>query len=378
MVVRVPVNKDIIIWARKQNNLDLSEAAKKLRIKLPQLEKIENGEELPSATTFRKMSSVYYLAEATLLGESIPTLRELPKDHRTFDGTPTQLSHDTIVAIRKCQERQDSLIELFEMGINPITPHLPKCSLHDDPESIATQERERIGFPLSEQLKWTAGDCLTKWRTIVENLGVSVFVEDFPIKDARGISIYDNTCPVIILNQNEKLPSYRLFTLFHEYCHLLLRNAGISDFNRSSRLERFCNQFSAAFLLPIEGLKAVLSIQKGKFIEPEISELDEAAKKLKVSISCLALRLEECGFAPDNYYQKISARLNKPTPAPNKNTPVPQQYLILSHLGQHYTDTVLRGVEGGQLSSLDASRLLNASPAWFPAVRETIEKRNAK
>ena len=49
----------------------------------------------------------------------------------------------------------------------------------------------------------------------------------------------------------------RIFSLFHELCHIILKNSAFCDFryNGSSELEIYCNRFAAAFLAPEDEVK---------------------------------------------------------------------------------------------------------------------------
>lgn len=378
MVTRVPAQYDVLKWARMSCALTPEAAAKKLKIKLTHLEKIEDGSVSPSVSTFRSMARVYGMPEATLLMEAPVDLPPLPSDFRTFDGQPSVITCNTILAIRRVRERQETLADLAEIDLTVTKPDLPAFIRREvDPEELGESERRRIGFPVAEQLKLTLEKAFLQWRMVVEGQGVSVFIENFPLDDTRGISLYDNDFPAIILSQNEQHFGARSFTLLHEYAHLLIRQPGISDQRHSSSIERFCNQFAGAFLIPRSALVAVFGERPAKAAEIEIHALDEGAKRLSVSMRALALRLEETAYAPSGFYSRVTALLGKPPNRKQKPGQVPQKYLILSHIGHNYTDAVLRTREHGHISSVEASRLLGAPPLRFKELRQTINDRRA-
>src|ERR1700753_4010522 len=109
MVTRVPIDHDMARWARERCHLSQAEAAVLLKCDLAVLEKVERGELHPTATLFRAMAERYLLPEATLLGLVPASERPLPKDFRSFDGVPVQLSYLTIRAVRVVQARQEAL-----------------------------------------------------------------------------------------------------------------------------------------------------------------------------------------------------------------------------------------------------------------------------
>src|SRR5258708_22518546 len=75
-----------------------------------------------------------------------------------------------------------------------------------------------------------------------------------PPDELSGFSISRDGLAAICVNDREPTEGAKIFTLFHEYCHLLLRKTGISDENSRNKVERFCNQFAASFLIPMSAL----------------------------------------------------------------------------------------------------------------------------
>jgi Zn-dependent peptidase ImmA (M78 family)/transcriptional regulator with XRE-family HTH domain len=381
MVTRIPIVPKVIRWARERNNLTLPEAAKRLKCDQATLEQIEdeNAPLRPTATLFRRMAEVYLLPEATLLRAVPPQDGPLPKDFRSFDGVPVDLSYETICALRRVEHRQEALARLAEMDNVILAPNLPIHSLKEKPEQLGANFRKQLGFPVLEQLQFTPERAFTRWRVLVENLGVSVYVEPFGADDTRGSSVFSNAFPAIIIDQNEKFPGAKLFTLFHELCHLLIRQAGISDFKPKNSVEAFCNRFASAFLMPVEAIKAVFDMEKIKAAEPAIDELASAANKLCVTISQLALRLEQLEYTKSGYFKRITSKLTPPTPKKKKpDAKVPYKYVYLSEAGYNFPATVFDSMARGQITELGASRILDLAPNHFKAVRAVIETRRAE
>ena len=279
MVTRIPIAPEVIKWARERNNLSVSEAAELLKCDHQTLQKIENSELMPSAGLFRRMSDVYLLPEATLLRDTPPADRALPKDFRSFDGNAVSLSYETIATIRRVEARQDALAALAEVDEAVIAPNLPIHSLKESPDKLGATFRKQIGFEVVDQLSFTPSKAFTQWRQLVENMGISVYVEPMGEDDTRGVSLYFNDFPAIVIDKNERLYGARLFTLFHELAHLLVRQAGISNLNGKNSVEAFCNKFSSAFLMPVEAVQSVFDLEKLQDGEPTIQQLEFAAAR---------------------------------------------------------------------------------------------------
>ncbi len=268
---------------------------------------------------------------------------------------------------------------LAEIDRDIVPPNLPVHSLNENPEKLGANFRRQLGFPVVDQLRLTSDKAFMRWRVLVENMGVSVYVEPFGKDDTRGVSIFFNAFPAIVIDQQEKFTGARLFTLFHELCHLLLRQAGISNFNGRNSVEAFCNRFAAAFLMPVEAVEAVFDLSKLKSGEPEIADLEFAAAKLCVTISQVALRLEQLGYTESGYYKRIASKLRPPTPKrKKKDAQVPFKFTYLSSAGHNLPTTVFASMDRQQITKLEASRMLDLAPSHFNTIRTVINARRAE
>lgn len=375
MVTRVPVDRETIIWARKRCNLSIDQAASLLKLEFDQLSKIENGDVLPSAALFRRMAAAYLLPEATLLGVVPANEQPLPKDFRSFEGSRVELSYETILAVRRVQARQEAIASLAELDDEIVAPEIPIHSLKENPDDLGASFRREFGFPIVDQLRQTTGKTFQRWRIMVEDLGVSVYVEPLGPDDSRGVSLFFNPFPAIIIDQNEKSTGARLFTLFHELGHLFVRQTGISNFSPRNQVERFCNRFAAAFLMPREAVEAVFDLTGGK-IEPDLDQLEYASRKLCVTISQLALRLEHLGYVDSGFYAGI-ARLLTPGPKvkSEKKSRPPWRYVYLSRFGHNLPSYVIGSLDRGQITKVEAARLMDAAPANIGQLRQTLAER---
>lgn len=377
MVTRIPAERRVLKWARETSGLTIEDAATHLGCRPDLLRGIEEGKKLPSASMFRDMASVYGFPEATLLAVDPPVLPAFPKDHRTFDGIHPTLTHNTILAIRNVQMRQESLKELAEFNDDIAAPTLRRYVVADNPETVANAERRRFAVTPKEQLEISADKLWMTYRLRIEAQGISVYVEDFPIDDTRGISLFVDDFPAIILSSREQRPQWKLFSLLHEYAHVLIRDPGISDQKRTTRseAEAFCNKFAAAFLMPESAIAQVLVVSRDTPREFTLAALDEAASALSVSISALALRIEDLGFAPAGYFNRVRSMIQPPKKRKHGDGAPPRQYVVLNQVGHKFAGDVLRSVDSGVLTTLEASRMLRANPKLLPTINTTIESR---
>jgi Zn-dependent peptidase ImmA (M78 family)/DNA-binding XRE family transcriptional regulator len=377
MVTRVPAEPAVLKQARMMCGLTVEGAAKLLGCKPDILRKIESGEQMPSASMFRDMANSYGFPEATLLADVLPVLPEPPRDHRTFEGLPAHLTYKTILAIRNIQMRQETIAELAEMDNSIRRASLPRYATNQLAEDVAFEERKRFAVSIADQLKMSADKLWMTYRMRIEALGINVYMEDFPIKDCRGVCLFVRDFPAVILSSEEEGASQKLFSLLHEYAHVLVRAPAISDQKSKNPdpVESFCNKFAAAFLMPDSIIGSVLRVSRDTPREFKVQDLSDAARSIGVSISSLALRLEELGYAPPGHYRRIKSKLKPPVRKKKDPGPIPRQYVVLNQLGNRFTGDVLQSVGNGVVSTLEASRMLHTNPTLLPVLDATIKGR---
>ncbi|WP_054747149.1 ImmA/IrrE family metallo-endopeptidase [Veillonella rogosae] len=98
-------------------------------------------------------------------------------------------------------------------------------------------------------------DPFTYIRSRLEAIGITVFVNGVVgsnnnrkllVSEFRGFTLLDSYAPIIFINGRDS-SNGKLFTIIHEFCHVLLgEEGGVSDGNS----EPYCNRFAAEFLVP--------------------------------------------------------------------------------------------------------------------------------
>ncbi len=323
------------------------------------------------------MALLYKLPLATLAMPQVPPRSNLPKDFRTIDGARREITPATARAIREARRARDSLADVFaELEESP-PAFLRPTERGVDAARLAAGERARLAVPVARQLAWTTTpQALAHWRSVVESLGIFVFVFDMPLRDCRGFSLKESGAPVIVISKAEETEGARIFTLFHEYCHILIDQPGISDLNQKNSVEKYCNDFAAHFLMPEEALRQVLDLPTSRrAIDWDPAVIRYAARQLHVSQQALALRLENAGLAPKGYFDSFVALQPKPRIPRVREKPrgAPPSAVTLLELGPMFARAVLRGVDRGVISDLNAARVLDLSPKHFERLRDRVE-----
>lgn len=220
------------------------------------------------------------------------------------------LSKEIRLALRNTRRLRSLAAELAKSINRELIIRVSKASLADDPEAAAMRERERLGVEIREQFNWrNSREALREWRKGVENLGVLISQFAMPVEEVRGFSLIEDGIPSIVLNSHNSINA-RIFTLFHEYAHLLLGTSSICNLEEGSEphldIERFCNHFAGAVLVPKIKLlhhELVNSIR----VYPEISDeyLGKIAVSFKVSPEVILRRMEILRLVSKDSYAEV-------------------------------------------------------------------------
>jgi Zn-dependent peptidase ImmA (M78 family)/transcriptional regulator with XRE-family HTH domain len=374
------VSGSVLEWARAIRGITTVEAANRLGITEGELRRLESGPQRLPGSFLRRISDEYGVAYGALfMPEPLPAPPK-PKQYRTFMGLRPALSEATHVVLETVNEAIDDLTEIRDSAPDLIPTHtLPTIARSGDVEELAARERARLGVNIKNQFAQSEAAARDAWRSAVEASGVFVYFEKMPRTDCLGFSILDaRRIPVICVNDSADISSpSKLFTILHEHCHLLLRLPGISDQEMGNAVEKFCNRFAAAVLVPRERLRQVMP-GGGPHQDWSDSELQMVANKFKVTMSVLALRLEHTGLAGPGFYARkvalwnaqgrlshLSVRDDKPfTSFPDR---------VLRRLGHHHTSTVLKALRSGAINVIEARGMVGAGPKHFAALRSAVQ-----
>jgi len=254
-----------------------------------------------------------------------------------------------------------------------VAPTIPHIRLSADPFVAGEKERKRIGVDIREQLDWATKDAFRKWRVAVENTGIFVFQQKFPLGDCRGFTLFDtDMAPVIVVNKDETFDVAKVFTLIHEMCHLLLRAPGIPSYNERDPLEAFCNKFTAAFFMPLDALRAVLPCWPNEPVNWKRDEIASWARRLKVSQMALALRLEQLGLATSGFHRKFEYK-GKTAAIPHQGGP-PRVVVRMSEIGVSYSKVVIDALNRQAINEVEAVEALGLGPGHLDAVKASLTR----
>ncbi len=159
----------------------------------------------------------------------------------------------------------------------------------------------------SDSIEFLAKKLRKKWKFgntpiydligFLEDLGIKIFEVDRE-ENFVGFSCWMKKSPVIVLNVRNKDIPRRRFTILHEVSHLLLN----FDSTLSNEIiERFCDQFAGAMLLPETALQEYLSSDS-----ISLEELKRIKERFGISIRAILVRMVSVGFISwDKYHEWV-------------------------------------------------------------------------
>jgi len=383
-----PATPLVLVWARERLGLSVVEAAELLKVDAAELVDVEQGIAEPRVALLEAMTKKYHVSYASLLSPTPPHDLKPPQDFRTVGGASPRLSADTLVVIEQVQFERELIGEVIELLADGgeqlvIENSLPFISLGSRVDEVAYQERDRLSITDQTQLSWSGADeAFRHWRAAIEGIaGVLVFARNMPRDDCRGFSLgSDGYEPTIVVNGYES-DQAKLFTLLHEYCHLLLRETGICnerDDGDLRRFERYCNQFAAFALMPTALTREVAASVVPRGTEWTPDAVTRVARRLRVGRPAALIRLAEIGLIPSDNVELFLGQWEADTWERRSGSgpaPIPVSLRALNRLGVRYSSAILHALETGAIDVISASEILNVRPRHFEDMRQRIERR---
>lgn len=371
------VKPEILVWARTSSGLSEEAVAQALKLPIEIIKSWESsGDDLcPSIPQLRTLANLYKRPLAAFYLQEVPTKFQVLTDlRRPILGEDRPFSSALTQEVRFAQQRRELALELLKDLDEPINAY--QFRLKDEPAEVAGGLiREFLGLNFEEIKKFNSDSAgrlgLNTWRIAIEASGVLVFQSSaISQAEASGFALAYETMPVVVINRKDS-PQRRLFSLLHEYAHVLLRTSGVSDLNfenvehSDTDVELRCNAIAAAALMPIDMLVAELGrIDGNSHAAMADEDIARVARRFGVSRPALLLRLIGLGYTTwDFYFKKVAqyndeferSRAARP-PVSGMRRNMPQE--SLSNLGRSFVGLVLGNYHQRRITLSDVSGYL--------------------
>jgi Zn-dependent peptidase ImmA (M78 family) len=372
------VNPSVLRWARERLNLTPEQVAKESRrlarryytpVSEKELIDWENGKGEPDLAQLETLAEIYVCPVGWFFLDAPPE-EKTPIGFRGLVKDPTALSASTRRTLERFLDLARWTVDLlkrmgqtWEVRIRPgeVSPNTAKA------EELAQEYRQRLGcVDEARSLSDNPREAFHWWRRAVENQGVFCFEMPLDPKEVRGAFLWLEEFPFILVNHEDaEAATGRIFTLLHEFAHLVSSNEGFACDFHADRPEQspepFANRFAACMLLTPDELRHRLEeIGAGTAHRDTWSDrlLDEIRKPFAVSRDVVAIWLEEIGLAPPGFYERKREQWQSRRPWGKGGRRPSQKEQKMQEIGYSLLSLLVRAAPRAEFSWMDASSVL--------------------
>jgi Zn-dependent peptidase ImmA (M78 family)/DNA-binding XRE family transcriptional regulator len=279
------MNGDRIKLARKRAGLSLRALAHKMNdtVTAQAIGKYERDEMTPSSGVLIKLTEALDVSLAYLMTPQAIELGDV--EFRTKANTSARDRAKVETSVLEAVERYLQIERILEL--DSAQWNCPESM----PERISNASQAEV---LADKLRnaWELGfDPIPNMTELLEEKGIKVLLEDLPDKVSGFTCVVRRAnhadVPVVVVNESVNLERRRL-TLAHELAHRVIA----VKHDDEPDLEKWCNRFAGAFLIPRSHLECEIGRKRNALGYQELIDL----KRLyRVAASALLVRLEQVG-----------------------------------------------------------------------------------
>lgn len=378
--LEIEVEPKVIQWAVGTSGWTQSDIIKKLKINPSTFQHWLSGQRNPSLQQLEALSKTVKRPLAAFFLSEPPQEPPLPNDYRQLPGKEGKFDKKTILAIRRARRLQHISSDLAENLNIPLRSVLTYATQSEDPKKLAEIYRNEFALTEETQKKMTnAYDLFSFIRNALEKKNILVFQFPMLLEDARGFTLVDTTPEVVVVNSMDQIEA-RVFTLLHEFGHVLLQDSGVSMperslfIRRARPVEKWCNEFASAFLLPDSVATKEFDAYHNTLTDS--STLSKLSRRYKVSKSMLLYNMYKHRFISQKDYETV---LDRYQPAPGKAKPAgfaarTADQRCIQEKGQKFVSLVAHNLEQGLITSSDALDYLSIKSTNLEKVLNRVKK----
>jgi Zn-dependent peptidase ImmA (M78 family)/DNA-binding XRE family transcriptional regulator len=371
----VKVQPSVLQWLRASSGWSPVEVSKKIGVQETAYQSMELGEKKPTLKQIELLAKAFRRPVAAFLLPSPPQESSLPKDFRLISNEKKEFSKKLRRVFRRARWLQELSSDLMgNLSLN-IEANIAKSSLSGNPVELASNERLESNITLETQMRWkTPYEAFAAWRDYLEKKNIRTFQMSMPIDEARGFALTDKKPYLIVVNTADDINA-RIFTLFHEYGHILLSETSVcipefdlsKDSTKLKLVESWCNRFAAEFILPQE-IKQRLANDENRGDLGKL--LNKYSSRFKVSKYALLVRMREFGLVKDaelaEFVEKVRVANAKKGGFGRGLT---QLQRCKQERGETYVSMVLENLDRGFINTRDALDYLSIRMKYLDSLR---------
>jgi Zn-dependent peptidase ImmA (M78 family)/transcriptional regulator with XRE-family HTH domain len=387
----------MLAWVREDAGYSLETAAVRTHYAVERLRGWEAGESKPTIPQLRVLANAYRRPlSAFFMREPPEGFRPMHDYRRLPDAQELRWSPALRALIRRARGQQRAYLDLLA-DLGGEVHELPRAPHTEDPEAVGGFAREVLRVEPEAQREWRdESAALRGWTRAVEDLGTLVLHTSttrghiVPPSEMLGFSD-PGPVPIIVLNGKDHARR-RVFTLLHEFAHLLLRRAGVCDLHdrfttpNFDPTEVFCNAAAAATLMPRDLFLDYPLVRQGQN-DPRWDDetLGEIARRFTTSREAVLRRLLTLELTTEEFYRVWRDEYNQRFDArqaeddEDEGAGFANYYTMkVRELGLPYISAALEAYNSDAINASDLARLLNIKLKNLPRVEEEVVKAIAR
>lgn len=326
--------------------------------------------------TLEKIAKIYKKRWTIFLLQTPEEKLNYGNDNRSSYNQNEDLDIDLINSLDSAEYILETGLEIVEN--ESLTLPSINIKLSVDPEGYAKKLREVLK-PDETQLHSLTDEYgpLRFWKNLLTYYGLYISELVWSTESVKAFSIYKNQRAVIVLSTKEE-PNPRLFSLFHELAHVILKQTGICDLHEGLKdIEATCNQFSAAFLMPEESFIAIAKqngIQVG--VIPSESQVKALQRYFGTSRLATFRRLFTFGYISKSKYEEIQIEYENYQAQYQKGKSAGGNYYRnkISSNSRRFTTQAFDAYSEGYINSRALSRMVGVSAKNLDNFKFELEK----
>jgi len=339
---KIKISPKILKKLRENLGLNVESLANRLGTKPTKIIAVEAGRDYFTISQVEKLADIYKVPLIAFFTEEVIEAHRLP-DYRI--NREKRLGNKTVTAIRWAQYVAET--------VHNLTGKESKISRFGKILAKELAERVREYLKIDEISFEGSREAFEFYHNLIESK-FEVGILQYPLDDdVRAFSI-KGPLSVMVLNESD-MYSVKVFSLFHELCHLIKGEEGICSIEldaEANDTERYCDEFAAEILVPTE--KLVKEVGKN----PSDKVVWDVAEKYGVSKQVIMIKLLKLNYIDKERYRKFKERFKLEKKKGYGKVDWTKRYS--RRVGNLVLEEVNKAYHRGDITFFEATDILNA------------------
>lgn len=369
------VNPAVLKWVMDNEGWEVDELAGASGLSPERIRGWTTTESYISMHDLKKMSAKFRRPMSVLLMAEAPATT-VPRYRRGGGSAAgSRPPRAVLEVIRRARYVQDNAAALLDAMGRKAEPDVRKATRGQSPESAAAENAAALGIEPPRRTGQGEGRDKRRYNEIrkkIESHNVLTMQEKIPEDGMAGFALVDANPAVILVNWNDP-PRRRIFTILHEYAHVLLNDGSVchasdtpaDNGDGTINVEQWCDRFAGAVLMPRDEFGGALRDAHEAADGDPFKAVAELSNKFCVSKMATAVRaacvIDNAGLKAA--YSRCCSVLNQEVKGSNKKSAgseddkVPhmkQDVKRMIQKGRRYASLVAAASESGVITTSTA------------------------